>query len=386
MVLNWVEFKNKDINLSINRVHFNSNISLLVGLTGSGKSQIISAIEVLCGIATHSTSSFQSISGSISFSVNGNDYIWSVETIRSEEDDSDRDDVPNKIMNIYRMMYYDAKTIIASEHLSCNGETVFNRNDKENFISGFSEIPPCDNTRSYISLFNKYKKIKEANFAFKSIYQIWFRRPAAYKVNISALDDKIARFSFLSELAHDQEENKLAFPFFHDLISKIGILLDTNAGLWNEVLANYQSIFEEVEDIKIGPCLGSKEAVTIYFVINHVEIDIGNISSGMVKTLQLITDLFLSSESNVILIDELENGFGINCIDAVWDIVKKKARNIQFILTSHHPYVISNLDYSKFLIVQRKENEIFTQTGKEFKLDETHLDYYDMIFNRLENK
>ena len=65
MVLNWVEFKNKDINLSINRVHFNSTISLLVGLTGSGKSQIISAIEVLCGIATHSTSSFQSISGSM---------------------------------------------------------------------------------------------------------------------------------------------------------------------------------------------------------------------------------------------------------------------------------------------------------------------------------
>ena len=47
MVLNWVEFKNKDINLSINRVHFNSNISLLVGLTGSGKSQILkSCVEL----------------------------------------------------------------------------------------------------------------------------------------------------------------------------------------------------------------------------------------------------------------------------------------------------------------------------------------------------
>lgn len=383
MVLNWVEFKNNDINLSIDRVNFNKGISLLVGLTGSGKSQIISAIEILIGIATTSTDSFQSISGSISFSVSDREYIWTVSTIHCEEDDNSNEETTNRRMNYCRMMYYDAKTTIESESLTCNGEIVFIRNDKTNYIAGFSEIPPCDNTRSYISIFKKEEKLHDVFVSFLNVFQIWFLRPAAYKVNVSYIDDRAARFSFLSEFRLDRERYNASFPKGYDLISKIRILLDTNINLWEEILANYRAIFNEVDDITIGPCLGSKEAVTIYFQIGDTKIDIGNISSGMVKSLQLITDVFTASYNNVVIIDELENGYGINCIDSVWDIIKKCSYYTQFVLTSHHPYVISNLDYRRLLIVQRNGNNILTCTGQDFKLGETHHDYYDAIFNRL---
>ncbi|MBR1728361.1 MAG: ATP-binding protein [Selenomonadaceae bacterium] len=42
----------------------------------------------------------------------------------------------------------------------------------------------------------------------------------------------------------------------------------------------------------------------------------------------------------VILLDELKNGLGVNCLDEITDYICEKSydSNTQFILTSHHPY------------------------------------------------
>nr|WP_293102352.1 hypothetical protein [Okeania sp. SIO2F4] len=46
-----------------------------------------------------------------------------------------------------------------------------------------------------------------------------------------------------------------------------------------------------------------------------------HISSGMLKTLMYISELYLSPEGSVILIDEFENSLGVNCLDSVTDLI-----------------------------------------------------------------
>ena len=63
----------------------------------------------------------------------------------------------------------------------------------------------------------------------------------------------------------------------------------------------------------------------------------------MFKTLMHIAEMKLMANGSVILIDEFENSLGVNCIEVVADILMNQERDLQYIITSHHPYIINNL-------------------------------------------
>jgi hypothetical protein len=46
-------------------------------------------------------------------------------------------------------------------------------------------------------------------------------------------------------------------------------------------------------------------------------------------------------------------------------------RNIQFIITSHHPYIINNIDMSHWKIVSRKGGVISTKNAIDLRLGES---------------
>lgn len=54
MKIKWMEFKNNKTGLEIERIHFYDDITLLVGLSGAGKTQIINAIEYSFHLILHS--------------------------------------------------------------------------------------------------------------------------------------------------------------------------------------------------------------------------------------------------------------------------------------------------------------------------------------------
>ena len=45
MKIQWIEFKNLKTNLEIERIYFNEDVTLLVGLSGVGKTQILNVVE-----------------------------------------------------------------------------------------------------------------------------------------------------------------------------------------------------------------------------------------------------------------------------------------------------------------------------------------------------
>ena len=49
--IQWIEFENLKTGLKIERVYFNKDVTLLVGLSGVGKTQILNAIEYSLNLA-----------------------------------------------------------------------------------------------------------------------------------------------------------------------------------------------------------------------------------------------------------------------------------------------------------------------------------------------
>lgn len=74
----------------------------------------------------------------------------------------------------------------------------------------------------------------------------------------------------------------------------------------------------------------------------------------MLRTLIHIAELYLCADDTVILIDEFENSLGINCINQITHSILASERNLQFIITSHHPYIINDIGPSHWKIVTRK--------------------------------
>jgi predicted ATPase len=68
-------------------------------------------------------------------------------------------------------------------------------------------------------------------------------------------------------------------------------------------------------------------------------IDERQISAGMLRTLYHINEIFLGTSGSVILIDEFENSLGVNCIDDLTSELLINKRDLQFVITSHHPYI-----------------------------------------------
>ena len=88
----------------------------------------------------------------------------------------------------------------------------------------------------------------------------------------------------------------------------------------------------------------------------------------MLRTLIHIAELYLSSNGSVILIDEFENSLGVNCIDILTDDLIHENKSIQFIATSHHPYIINNIPYEYWKIVSRKGGKISVRNAAAHKL------------------
>lgn len=77
-------------------------------------------------------------------------------------------------------------------------------------------------------------------------------------------------------------------------------------------------------------------------------------SSGMRRTLVHILELVLCPRATVLLIDEYENSMGINCLPAITNHMLDRAGELQFIITSHHPYVINKVAKDHWMVVRRE--------------------------------
>ncbi len=92
-----------------------------------------------------------------------------------------------------------------------------------------------------------------------------------------------------------------------------------------------------------------------------------DISSGMQKLFLLILDTYLLQDSGILLIDEYENSLGVNAINFLPDLINSISDNCQFIITSHHPYIVNNIPIESWRVFHRSGMNIHITTGESLK-------------------
>lgn len=371
MQIKKLEYYDDEYKWKLEEVDFLPNLNLLVGVSGVGKTRILRAIYSLKSIANGA--SLNGVKWNVCFIADNNlEYAWSGEfatresTISIDENSEENEQVK-----------------LISEKLVCNNENVLiERKDSEIMLNG-NKTPKLSPFESVVELLKQEDQIAPVKESLdkiiladsESIDRVW-RLP----VSIFKRFEK----SSLSVL----QESGLPVPI------KLAILYRTLPEEFNKIKKVFVSVFPNVIDVKIETIKDEdipialskllKEATTISIKEKGVKDWIENISSGMMKTLMYISELYLAPENCIILIDEFENSLGVNCLDSVTELVLEN-KKLQFIITSHHPYIINNVSPAYWKIVTRKAGLIAVKDSKDFHISESRQKAFIDLINVLEN-
>ncbi|NEP83551.1 MAG: AAA family ATPase [Okeania sp. SIO3B3] len=369
MKIQKLEYRDREYDLHLEPVEFSPNITLLVGVSGAGKTQIIRSILSLKKIANGG--SLNGVYWDVTFLTRDNiSYRWkgefeNVEGLRIRINHSEEE---NKFKVISEYLYQDEQIII--------------ERDSEKIIFAGNRTPKLSPFQSIVELLNQEEYISPVQ---EEINKIILTNPdeafeAIWRIPISLL----ARYENCS--VSDIQESDL--PIF----MKLSLVYRYLPKTFNTIKDGFMEIFNNVEDIKIeSPFIDNeipvaladifKVATIVYLKEKGVSDWIlqNQISSGMFKTLMYISELYLSPEGSVILIDEFENSLGVNCIDSVTDLILEN-KGVQFIITSHHPYIINNIGTKHWKIVTRQGNKIQVKEPEDLGISKSrHQAFIDLI-------
>ena len=339
-----------------------SNLALLVGVSGVGKTQILQGILRLKEIANGESSN--GLAWDITFStVNNVEYRWQGEfetkknlpMILNEEDET----------NEFR---------IVREHLLREDNLIIERTPNEILFQG-NKTPKLSPFQSVVKILNQEEDISPAHEAFNKITSNKSSSMDYYDISYTAISNLQKSDILLTAIKENDVPIQIKLAFICSHFSEV----------FNKIKRIFIQAFPQVEDIKIEAVQDEKSSF-ITFPIQIKEKGVNNwifqknISSGMLKTLVHISELYLSPEGTVILIDEFENSLGINCIDVVTDLIVEN-KSIQFILTSHHPYIINNIGMEHWKIVTRQGGVVTVKDAKDLNLGKSRHQAFTQLIN-----
>ncbi len=378
MRIKSLRIKNNFLDWEFEEITFFYNLTLLVGVSGVGKTQILRAIDDLQDIANG-----RAINGFewyIVFStVFNKEYTW--EGAFSVLDDtlfkSEDDDNEGK-----------AKPTIIFEKLKDNAvnEYLIDRNTNSTTFNG-NIMPKLSSSQSMIYILKEEPSINGIVEAFEKIIFKDHTHREGGKISFSRKPIKSLKESYknFEEIKNSSEDIRIKFFLCSEL------KLDVFQGIKNRFI----DIFPQIEDIKISQVEQKDFPINIdqtIPVISIKEKDVpkwireDRMSSGMLRTIIHICEILLSNDGSVILIDEFENSLGINCIDILTDDLIHENRNLQFIATSHHPYIINNIPYEYWKIVSRKGGKIHIKDASAYSLGKSKQDAFLQLTKILEKQ
>lgn len=323
-------------------------LTLLVGASGVGKTLILRVIKDISNIAKGN--SVNGLEWDITIEDNDNIYQWSGEFAAISDDNA----------NYFKrdMQEYP----IIRESLK-RGDNMIVHRENDRIVFNRKQTVKLDTTKSVIALLKEEDEIKPIFNAFGQIFEL------------KNYNDGISISPFLSKKRDEIKElQEIHNSRFLSPIEKLFILRKENMPQFDRIKDLFTGIFANVEDIDFSleqlfndtmyPVLKIKEKGVDAWIMQN------SISSGMFRTLSQITFLVLAQDGDIILIDEFENGLGVNCIDHLADQILDTDQNLQVIITSHHPYIINSIPYDKWKVVTRNCSNINVLTADDLKIGE----------------
>ena len=371
MKIKKLEFHNHALDWHLEETEFNDDLSLLVGVSGVGKTQILQSILDLKNIING-----RALNGAkwdISFDTDENkNYRWQGEFELKEK--FDREYI---IYKENEEENWDRPNII-SEKLSLGNKIIVER-DSDKILFDNKPTLKLSPTESIVKILKEEDKISPAYEGFSKIFFS----------NQSIPHDAV--FDFLAKLLKEFPDKTIRDIRNSELSIEMKLIF-LDKYLQNEfaeIKEQFMEIFPSIEDIKFDYLQCDKVPHyyqnTLFLHLKEKGVDDfispWRISSGMLKALYSISELYLSADGSVFLIDEFENSLGVNCIDVVTDNLMQVERDLQFIITSHHPYIINNINMKHWKIVTRKGNAVKVRDASEFKLGKSKHDAFIQLIN-----
>ncbi|WP_338815449.1 ATP-binding protein (plasmid) [Bernardetia sp. Wsw4-3y2] len=351
-------FEDKELEWKLEEIKFNK-LNLLVGASGVGKTQILKALLILKEI----------VEGE---SPNGVKWFIEFETLGNQNCIWEGEFENKKGFPLIEGILKDSKINrpkITFEKLDINGKEIVNRNNETIVFNGQQTLKLLKE-ESILHLLKEedlikpvYESLRKINF---SDYSDSVNAPKLVSINnIASIEKPFEEFDNIEKIQNS--EIGIILKLFYS--SKI-----ENDNTFSRIKQRFNDIFPQIEDIKVAT-LNSKDVPSYLkdFLFIQIKqenvtkwIDQLRISSGMFRTLLQLSELYLCKEGTVFLIDEFENSLGINCINEITTDILTSRRQLQFILTSHHPYIINNIEFKNWKLVTRNGGIIKAHDMSEF--------------------
>ncbi|MDD1429811.1 ATP-binding protein [Dolichospermum sp. ST_sed6] len=389
MKIQSFKFSNNKQNWHIEEVKF-ENLNLLVGGSGVGKTRILKALDLICDVAKGRNRNLDDLEWSINFSHLGQNYRWELKSSSLKDEEI--------ILNVNES----EQTEIVYEKLVRYDDDyeleIFLRNDSDSKFNN-KDLPKFKRTESAITLLSEEDLIIPVVEAFgRLIFNFETAQSQKYIFTVDADHRLTTVFNKLEELYNKnilKRFNKKLFVQYYTgtpSVIKAFYLQKFFPEIFNEIKELYIDVFPEVKDVRVSRERNPDVDFLLVFEIqeNGLEnwIPQQQISSGMFRTLIFLVEVTAAPEESVILIDEFENSLGINCMSELTDFILDKSPDVQFILTSHHPYIINNIPWETWQIVSKYGNKV--RVRKSLNIPELNtassLDKFTQLVNLLDSE
>lgn len=367
-------YKNTRTGWSLSSAGFN-DFNLLVGASGAGKTSILRCLQRIRATATESEGRAISLNGDeweLSFNIDGAEYLWSLHSAQLPQ-------IPEEI-NLRREQRRVPNSVITHERLVKDGISVFERSP-ERIIFQEAEVPAVNGSGSLLTIFQAMLPIQEAfrRLIFSSSERGWFLE----RVSEKRMRAFRARYHSLEELRADSDLS---------LLLKVYLLQELFPDQFGAIVSQLRDIFEFVEDVRVqplppdqAPFFSDDELILFALKERGVENWVYQIefSSGMLRTLEHLFELTLALPGSVFIVDEFENSLGVNCMDAVAHMLLDRQGDLQFILTSHHPYIINAFPMHTWQLVQRNGSIVHMTPASQIPelSARSHVDGFTRLMN-----
>lgn len=366
MKVKWIEFENLKTNLKIERIYFYEDITLLVGLSGVGKTQILNAVEYSFNLAVDKDVLLQPFRVSMGMTIDKDNYEWSYE-------------INN--LNQKELLLKEEEYGFVFEQLKCNEECLFKR-EKENItVLGYDKVPQPKKDESLLLQYSEDKKFERLISEIRKLYLIEIElaiRGGIRSENFSILKSKVEDIL--------QKRKHIEFKAFSHLPVPLKLYIAKNYyydDLYIKIFDAVKELFIEIEDIDIIEDT-VREMYLVSIQVYGKRLLQNDISNGMLKTIYYILELLTMPENSLVLIDEFENGLGVNCIDSLSEVMLSERTDLQFIMTSHHPKIINSVEQNKWKIIDREGSIIKNKDSEAYGIGNSRHDAYFNLINRWE--
>ena len=365
--LKWIEFENLRTGLKIERIAFNEDITLLVGLSGVGKTQILNAIEYSMKLAVNKNLRLEPYEVSVCFQIGDEEYVWSYKI---------QQDYAEDIIESKEIKY----CFVYEKLQNSKGDILMQRTPDTIEVAGYDKVPTPKKDESLLVQYSEDSFVKPIISEMSKLYPIEIDidvRGAIAQDSFNMFKAKIKDSLKGKERPPFEKFSHLPVPL------KIYITKEYYPEMYAQIFSAVKELFMEINNIDIVED-SARELYMVAIDVYGKKLMQHEISNGMLKTIYYIVELITMSANSLVLIDEFENGLGVNCIDVLAELLLSERKDLQFIITSHHPKIINQISNRKWKIIERDIATVKNSTAEEYGIMHSQHDAYFNLINRWE--